>query len=226
MSSYNFNIMKNVELKIVATDEEYAQAMNVRRQVFVEEHSIPEHLEYDGNDHSSTHVLALDEGKPIGTMRIRYFNGFVKLERMCVLPKYRKTDVSEQIMRKGMLFAAEKGYDKAYGVCKKQLLNRWRRDGFVPIPNVPPVEQNGMTLIPVCCPLPVVENPITMQSPAEVLNAREGDWSQACKQLPAEKIKTDFEKFLRRAHSILRPQQVKIDAEKIRYIRNMRSQDR
>ena len=165
-----------VEIKIVHDDEEYAQAMAVRREVFVREQGIPENKEFDGNDHGATHVLALCDGKPVGVMRIRYFNGFVKFERMCVLKNYRKSDISERIMQKGMEFAAQKGYDKVYGICKKELLNRWEKDGFAKIPGAEPTEQNGMILIPVYAQLPEVPNVLTMQTPAEVLNAREGEW--------------------------------------------------
>ncbi len=170
--------MDDVEIKIVTSDKGYAQAMEVRKKVFVEECHIPENMEFDGNDHSSTHVLALKQGQPIGVMRIRYFNGFVKMERMCVLPEYRKTDVSDRIMRKGMEFSAQKGYDKVYGVCKKELLKRWMENGFYPIPGAAPVKQNGMTLVPIYSNLQVPKNVLTMQTPTEVLNMTEDTWSQ------------------------------------------------
>ncbi|MBE6451534.1 MAG: GNAT family N-acetyltransferase [Alphaproteobacteria bacterium] len=174
---YNFlMITGNFNISIVSTDKEFAQAMDIRRLVFVDECKIAKQQEFDGNDFGATHILALDGQKPIGTMRIRYFNGFVKMERMCVIKDYRKTDVSEQIMQKAMLFAAQKGYEKAYGVCKKELLNRWKQNGFEPIAGAKEVEQNSMSLIPVMCNLPKVENVITMQTEAQILNAKEGTW--------------------------------------------------
>ena len=169
-------ITGDLNIVVVSNDKEYAQAMKVRRDVFVDEYKIPADKEFDGNDFCATHILALDNDKPVGTMRIRYFNGFVKMERMCVVKNYRKTNVSEQIMQKGMLFAAQKGYEKAYGVCKAELLNRWKQNGFEPIMGADTVEQNGMKLIPVCCRLPEVENVITMHSDANILNAKEGNW--------------------------------------------------
>lgn len=209
--------MNNFELKIVGTDQEYAQAMDVRRQVFVEELAIPEQEDYDGNDHSASHVLALDNGKPAGTMRIRYFNGFVKFERMCVLPPYRKTDLSEQIMRYGMAFAATKGYDKVCGLCKKELLPRWKKDGFEPVPDAPPVKQNGMILIRVCCTLPPVENCITINTPSEILNAKEGAWQFSPKQLMKEQLKSGISDMLNRVRLLRRPTEIKIDPKTVRY---------
>jgi predicted GNAT family N-acyltransferase len=203
------------EIKIVTTDEEYAQAMSVRHRVFVEEYGIPAKKEYDGNDHCSTHLLAVVDGNPVGTMRIRYFNGFVKFERMCVLPAYRKTDCSEQIMQKGMVFAAQKGYRTIYGVCKQELLPRWKKNGFEPIADAPSVEQNGMTLVPVQCPLPDVGQRICLQTSPEILNAKEGQWFES----PAEAensndiLHRNFKEIRHKVHSLLQsgstPQNVK-----------------
>lgn len=178
---------ENVDIKIVANAEEYAQAMELRRKVFVCEQHIPEELEFDGNDYSSTHVMALCSGKPAGVMRIRYFNGFVKFERMCVLPEYRKTDVSELIMRKAMEFSAQKGYEKVYGVCKKELLHRWQRNGFEKIEGVEPTVQNGMTLLPIIGSLPKVDEKISIYTDPVILNKPEGEWFAGCKSADNER---------------------------------------
>ncbi len=186
---------KTLEIKIVSSDTDYAQAMEVREHVFVEEQGIAKQKEFDGNDHCATHILALADGKPVGTMRIRYFNGFVKFERMCVLPAFRKTDISEQIMQKGMHFCAEKGYDKVYGVCKKELLPRWKRNGFEPIPNVSPTIQNGMTLVPVMCPLPQTEKSISLETSPEILNAKEGEWFSNKTEKELSRVKKLLSRF-------------------------------
>ena len=109
-------ITDRLNIVIVSDSEAFAQAMNLRREIFVGECKLDEHVEFDGNDYCSTHILALDGNKPIGTMRIRYFSDFVKMERMCVLKDYRKTDVAEQIMQKGMLFARPDGRRSAFHV--------------------------------------------------------------------------------------------------------------
>ena len=175
-------ITDEIKIVIVSSDKEYAQAMDVRRKVFCEEYQISPNKEFDGNDFGATHILAYYNNMPIGTMRIRYFNGFVKMERMCVLSEFRKTPASEQIMQKGMIFAAQKGYEKVYGVCKKELLSRWQKNGFEPIPDAPHTEQNGMTLVPIYCKLPQVNNKITFQTDAQTLNAKEGEWFDNCQQ--------------------------------------------
>lgn len=46
--------------------------------------------EWDGNDFTASHLLARVNGEPAGTLRIRYFGGFAKVERLAVLPKFRQ----------------------------------------------------------------------------------------------------------------------------------------
>lgn len=191
------------KLIIVRDEQEFAQAMEVRRNVFVKEHQIPEYLEFDGNDFCATHILALVNGQPAGTMRIRYFKDFVKFERMCVLKPFRKTDISEQIMQKGKEFAAYKGYSKVYGICKKELLKRWEADGFLQIPETTPVLQNGMVLLPIYAPLQVPSNALTMQTATEILNAREGEWAKAEEeQAKAQNLEQFNEGITRLLHQV------------------------
>ena len=192
-------ITNRLNIVIVSDGEAFAQAMNLRKEIFVGECKLDENVEFDGNDYCATHILALDGDKPIGTMRIRYFNGFVKMERMCVLKEYRKTDVAEQIMQKGMHFVAQKGYDKVYGICKKELLSRWQKDGFEVIPDAPCVEQKGYQLIPVWCNLQKPDEYITMQTSADVLNAKEGEWFKDKKSFAVNRIKalTDKVKLIK-----------------------------
>ena len=193
---------EKIDIKIVTTDKEYAQAMDLRRRVFVCEQHIPEELEFDGNDHSSTHVMALSAGKPVGVMRIRYFNGFVKFERMCVLPAYRKTDISEQIMRKAMEFSAQKGYDKVYGVCKKELLHRWQRNGFDTIAGTEPIMQNGMTLLPIIGPLPKTDEMISINTDPTIINKKEGEWFGGCQNADNERRLAKLDAMRQMAHNL------------------------
>lgn len=68
----------------------------IRQQVFVDEHGIPEALEWDGEDEAAWHVLALDaHSNPIGTGRILK-NGHIG--RMAVLPRWRGYGVGGAIL--------------------------------------------------------------------------------------------------------------------------------
>ncbi|HOE90198.1 MAG TPA: GNAT family N-acetyltransferase, partial [Sphaerochaeta sp.] len=57
---------------------------------FVEGQGVPEAIDFDGQDGSSGHILLFDTNIPVGTTRIRKTDKGMKLERIAVLPAYRK----------------------------------------------------------------------------------------------------------------------------------------
>ena len=71
----------------VVTD--YAPCLAVRRQVFVEEQGISEAEEVDGRDPKAIHLLAMDQGKPVGAARILISGEIGKIGRICVVSEKR-----------------------------------------------------------------------------------------------------------------------------------------
>lgn len=90
-----------MEVVQAGTEEQLSDAYNVRKKVFVEEQHVPENIEIDENENSSTHfVLYNDDGQPIGAGRFRIVEGKGKVERICVLPEYRGLGAGVHIMQK------------------------------------------------------------------------------------------------------------------------------
>ena len=59
-------------------------AIAIRGAIYMAEQRCPFEEEFDGNDFSATHLICHKNGEPVGCMRIRYFAGFAKLERLAV----------------------------------------------------------------------------------------------------------------------------------------------
>lgn len=193
---------KDIKIELATSEDLYKAAKSVRKQVFVKELGIPEDKEFDGNDFCSAHVVAYIQKRhrklPIGTMRIRFFSDFAKFERMAVTRNFRKTNVSENIMQYGFEYVAQKGYRKVYGMCKQELLSRWQRCGYHEIEKADKVEQNGMTLIPICRDIPQNECALTMLSNPSLLTAKEGHWfDDSQKGKETSKVETVFMKLKR-----------------------------
>ena len=170
-----------VDIRVVSCEKEFTDAMNVRRQVFVDEQKISFDLEFDGNDFVATHIIAYYEAEPVGTVRLRYFKDFTKLERLCVIAPMRKTNISNLLIESCMMFSAEKGYEYIHALCKKELLNRWAEEKFFPIEGAPTVEQNGLTLVPIEKKMDLPDDYITSKTSPEILNLREGEWFEQLK---------------------------------------------
>ena len=91
--------MDNLIYKLVTSDRELQGALDVRRQVFVEEQGISEDLEYDGNDSDALHVVVKDGERVIATARVQFpKTGQAKIERMAVLKSFRRRGIGRRMM--------------------------------------------------------------------------------------------------------------------------------
>jgi predicted GNAT family N-acyltransferase len=82
----------------VCSYETHKDAMRaVRFEVFVDEQSVPAEIEMDDRDPLCVHVVAWDNGVPVGTGRIDLEKGG-KVGRVAVLASYRRSGVGTRIM--------------------------------------------------------------------------------------------------------------------------------
>lgn len=117
-------------VKVAHTAEERDMAYMIRSVVFCGEQKCPYHEEFDGNDHTATHIVGFVDGEPAATIRLRYFADFVKFERFAVRAEFRGTGITEAAVDFGFDFCRRKGYTKIYGHAQKRLVRFWRRHGF------------------------------------------------------------------------------------------------
>ena len=90
---------ENVTFKLATSDEELKGALEVRRQVFVEEQGVPEAIEYDGLDREALHIVVKDGERVIGTARVRFPTADqAKVERMAVLKPFRGRGIGSHII--------------------------------------------------------------------------------------------------------------------------------
>jgi len=87
----------NIEIKITKDRNEITEAMEIRRRVFVVGQGIDEKLDFDGKDDEAEHIIAYSDGKPAGTLRIRYADKeTAKLERLAVLESQRRNGIGKK----------------------------------------------------------------------------------------------------------------------------------
>ncbi len=106
------NRTTGIELKPVTTTEQLELAKNIRQRVFVEEQGVPLEDEYDAYDHLDarcTHVLVYYDGQLAGTGRWRLVDGTAKLERICLLPEFRKYGLGRVLINGLEQLAMEQG---------------------------------------------------------------------------------------------------------------------
>ncbi|MEZ5955224.1 MAG: N-acetyltransferase [Hyphomonas sp.] len=109
------------------TLEDFLMAASVRAAVFMAEQACPYEEEFDGNDLCATHFLLFDQGRPVGTLRIRWFAEFAKLERIALLPSERGRPGLRVLLAEAFEVVARKGYRRMIGQIQARLWPVWSR---------------------------------------------------------------------------------------------------
>lgn len=98
--------------EVVGAGDVLADALAVRRRVFVEEQGVPVDRELDGREAASTHFVAYRDRDPVGAARLRpYEESKGKVERVAVLVRERGTGVGRTLMDAVETAASDAGYD-------------------------------------------------------------------------------------------------------------------
>jgi len=163
---------------VARTSEDVERAFAIRAAVFMMEQNCPYDEEFDGNDRTATHIIGYVDGEPAATLRIRYFSDFVKIERLAVLPRFRRTLIAKEVVNTGIDFCRRKGYRRMYGHIQKRLLHFWSRFGFQPFETNHPLVFSDHEYIVVAGDLKPHDDPITMRSLPHVLIRPEGKWDE------------------------------------------------
>jgi predicted GNAT family N-acyltransferase len=83
----------------VQNEQQLKDAHSVRFKVFVKEQEVPQEIEVDQFDETSTHFVVYDDFKPIGAGRLRDLNGVGKVERICVDASFRDMGIGKLLMK-------------------------------------------------------------------------------------------------------------------------------
>ena len=119
-----------VELRTLAERE---QAFAIRRAVFVQEQGVAEALEFDERDAQARHLLALRDGEPVGTLRVRWLDRghTAKIERVAVLPVARGAKVGQALVEAALAAAKAGGAKVALLHAQTTVQGFYVRLGFV-----------------------------------------------------------------------------------------------
>jgi len=92
--------MDQATIRIAVTAPDVLKVMVVRGIVFIEEQQVDWEGEIDEFEDQSVHVLAECDGEPVGSGRLRMLeDGWAKLERIAVRPRWRGRGLARDITR-------------------------------------------------------------------------------------------------------------------------------
>ncbi len=115
-----------------AGSEELATCLAIRREVFIEGQAVPEADDVDGLDPHCTHWLALVDGAPAGTARLRITpQGYAKIERVAVLERFRGRGLGDALMDAIEAALRGRGYREALLGAQLQAVPFYEKRGFI-----------------------------------------------------------------------------------------------
>jgi predicted GNAT family N-acyltransferase len=132
--------MVNLEIITITTVEEMAEALFVRRRVFIEEQSVPEEEEIDAHDadpaqvSSAVHVLGRLSGAPVATGRllVEYPPGHnAHVGRVAVLGAHRGRGFGREIMLALHALARGRGFPGITLAAQVHAIPFYERLGYV-----------------------------------------------------------------------------------------------
>ena len=126
---------REIGISVARTFEDMMRVAAVRNVVYMGEQECPYFEEYDGNDLSATHLLVYMGDEPIGCLRLRFFAGFVKLERLAIRKEFRKSRAAFELVHAAFKFCQKKGYQRIYAHSQTRVVDFWKRFGFRKLEN-------------------------------------------------------------------------------------------
>lgn len=98
----------------VMNKQQLEDAYKIRTEVFVEEQLVPIEEEIDQYEDQAIHfVVYNDQEVPAGAGRLRFVDGYGKIERICIAKVARGTGVGRLLMQDIETTISEKGFTKA-----------------------------------------------------------------------------------------------------------------
>jgi predicted GNAT family N-acyltransferase len=166
----------NTEITVVRTLDDLQKVVAIRAIVYMGAQKCPCNEEFDGNDFCGMHLIGWIRGEPVACLRIRFFAGFAKLERLAVRPDYRRSTIAFRIVRHAIRIVTRKGYTRIYGHAREGLEAFWARFGARPMPDTLPFSFSGYTYREMLLELPGSNNSVTLADDPLVINRPEGAW--------------------------------------------------
>jgi predicted GNAT family N-acyltransferase len=86
------------EVRRMRGDAEMQDALALRHDVFCREQGVPPREELDGRDHEGLHLVAIADGRLVGTCRLLLVGSTAQFSRLAVLAAYRRRGIATAML--------------------------------------------------------------------------------------------------------------------------------
>jgi predicted GNAT family N-acyltransferase len=148
----------------------------VRSATYIAEQYCHYEEEFDGNDFCATHFLGTVDGDAAGCIRMRFFAGFAKIERLAVRTEYRNSRLAFELARAAIRHCRLKGYTVIYGHSRLDLVRFWRMFGFKVRTDGRDFGFANVRYVEIVCEEPKLPDALTLEAEPLVIIRPEGAW--------------------------------------------------
>jgi len=118
----------NIELQLLDWSDAKSLAKVIRTTVFIQEQQVPETEEWDDEDSSSLHIVAILNDKAVATARLTQEG---KIGRMAVLKAYRKQGIGSMMLVKLIEIAKPRGLQHITLWSQTHAQRFYKKHGFI-----------------------------------------------------------------------------------------------
>lgn len=163
----------------VRTLNDYQMMVTLRAMTFMSEQHCPYDEEFDENDLCATNFLVFDGHRPVGTLRLRWFAEFAKLERIALLASYRGTGAVKVLLAEAFEVVARKGYVRMISHIQRRYWDLWSNTfNFTRVPNKPSFFFSDYEYYEIEIPVPIHPKRITLKADPYLILRPEGSWDE------------------------------------------------
>ena len=120
--------MTNIKIRIADWKNDNKKLATIRQRVFIDEQNVPEELEWDNDDDSSTHFLATVDNRAIATARLTADG---QIGRMAVLAEYRNQGIGYKLLHFVLQHAASLNFKQVYLHAQVSAIAFYEKQGFI-----------------------------------------------------------------------------------------------
>jgi predicted GNAT family N-acyltransferase len=176
MSIRNNHKPNDLRVEVVRDLADFMKVVAIRSSVFLAEQDCPYDEEFDNNDLSACHLIAYLHDEPVATLRVRWFAGFAKIERVCVMKQVRGGALVKLKIETAVEMIARKGYVHVIGYIQKRLVPFWKQLGFLPREGRDGFRFSDYEYVECSRTLAARTDALTIDSDPYVLMRPEGEW--------------------------------------------------
>jgi predicted GNAT family N-acyltransferase len=88
-----------LDVRLAQTAEEIDAALRLRERVFAGEQGVRPEADQDGRDHEASHLVAVEDGRVVGTCRLVFRGDVARLGRLAVERELRGRGLGAEILR-------------------------------------------------------------------------------------------------------------------------------